>query len=323
LGQLVSDGTALIDDKEILTLDDDEDDDSDRTVIQGIKDLTGSMEGRQASLMVISGPSAGRMFKVQDIEPMIIGRTKEAEISLPEQGISRDHARIERDVHGNVIIIDLDSTNGTYFDGARITRHILRDGDKIQVGSTTILKFSYQDSLEEAFHQNQYDQAIRDGLTGAFNKRHFKTKFKQDFAYALRHNESTSLILFDLDHFKRVNDTFGHPAGDMVLRDLSALVVQTLREEDTFARYGGEEFAVILRNQSAQSAYVAAERMRRAVETNKFMWEGKRIPLTISLGVSTLARANFRTPQEMLKEADEFLYKSKRTGRNRTSSPLR
>ena len=319
----MSDGTALIDDKEILTLDDDEDDDSDRTVIQGIKDLTGSMEGRQASLMVISGPSAGRMFKVQDIEPMIIGRAKEAEISLPEQGISRDHARIERDVHGNVIIVDLDSTNGTYFDGARITRHILRDGDKIQVGSTTILKFSYQDSLEEAFHQNQYDQAIRDGLTGAFNKRHFKTKFKQDFAYALRHNESTSLILLDLDHFKRVNDTYGHPAGDMVLRDLSALVVQTLREEDTFARYGGEEFAVILRNQSAQSAYVAAERMRRAVETNKFMWEGERIPLTISLGVATLARANFRNPQEMLKEADEFLYKSKNNGRNRTTSALR
>jgi two-component system cell cycle response regulator len=313
----------LIEDKEILTLDDDDDDDSDRTVIQGIKDLTGSMEGRQASLMVISGPSAGRMFKVQDFGPMIIGRAKGAEISLPEQGISREHARIERDAHGNVSIIDLDSTNGTYFDGAQITRLILRDGDKVQVGSTTILKFSYQDSLEEAFHQNQYDQAIRDGLTGAFNKRHFRTKFKQDFAYALRHNESTSLILFDLDHFKRVNDTYGHPAGDMVLRDLSALVVLTLREEDTFARYGGEEFAVILRNQSAQSSYVAAERMRRAVETNKFMWEGERIPLTISLGVATLARANFRNPQEMLKEADEFLYKSKNNGRNRTTSALR
>ncbi len=314
----------MIDDKEILTLDDDiEDGDSDRTVIQGIKDLTSSLDSRSASLMVISGSSAGKMFRVEENRPMVIGRAKECEICLPEEGISRNHARVERDSHGNVIIIDMGSTNGTYHDGAPISRHVLRDGDKIQVGSTTILKFSFQDSLEESFHQNQYDQAIRDGLTGIYNKRHFKSKFKEEFAYALRHNEATSLILLDIDHFKKVNDTYGHPAGDMVLRHMSEVVSATLREEDTFARYGGEEFAIILRNQNEQRAYVAAERIRRAVETYKFIWEGARILVTVSMGISTLVRANFRDPHEMLRQADEYLYKAKHSGRNRTCSIVR
>lgn len=314
----------MIDDKEIYTLDDEpEEDDSDRTIIQGIKDLTGSLENRSASFMVISGSSAGKLYRVEDQQPMVIGRANDCQICLQDEGISRRHARIERDVRGNVFIVDMESTNGTYYNGARISRQPLRDGDKVQIGSTTILKFSYQDSLEESFHQNQYEQAIRDGLTGAFNKRHFKYKLREEFAYALRHSEAVSLILLDIDHFKQVNDTYGHPAGDMVLRKLSEVISGTLREEDTFARYGGEEFAVILRNQNAQRAYVAAERIRRAVETYKFIWEGSRIPVTVSLGIATLYRANFRDPHEMLRDADEYLYKSKRGGRNRTTSQVR
>ncbi len=314
----------MTNEKNILSLDDDTGPDaSDRTVIQGIKDLTGDLESRQASLMVISGSSAGKMFRVHDLNPMVIGRAQDCDICLVEEGISRNHARVERDVQGNVIIVDLNSTNGTYFDGARITRHLLRDGDKVQIGSTTILKFSFQDSLEESFHQNQYDHAIRDGLTGLFNKRHFRTKFKEEFAYALRHNEATSLIILDLDLFKKVNDTFGHQAGDMVLRQLAEVISKTLREEDLFARYGGEEFVIIFRDQNEQRAYVAAERIRRAVETSKFIWEGKRILVTISLGIATMNQGNFHDPSEMLREADEYLYRSKANGRNRTSSILR
>jgi len=313
----------LIDDKEILTLDDDfEEDDGDRTIIQGIKSLTDKSDNRQASLMVISGSSAGKMFRVEE-GTMNIGRAKDCEIVLNDDGISRRHCRIEANSLGDIFISDLNSTNGTYFDGTPISRHLLQDGDKIQVGSTTIIKFSYQDSIEEAFHHNQYEQATRDGLTGIFNKKRFLEELRKDFAYGLRHNEITSLIMFDLDHFKKVNDTYGHQCGDMVLRTLSKVVTGTLREEDLFARFGGEEFSIIMRNQDAQRAYVAAERVRRSVETHKFMWEGQRVPVTISLGVATLKKANFRTYQEMLEEADQFLYLSKRNGRNRTSSSLR
>ncbi len=311
------------DGNDIMTPEDEwEEGDSDRTVIQGIKDLTGHLANRQASLIVISGASAGKMFKVSN-EALTIGRGKDCEIVLAEEGISRNHARVEPDGHGNVAIVDLNSTNGTYFNGNRITRHLLRDGDKVQVGSTTILKFSFQDSLEESFIQNQYDQAIRDGLTGVFNKRHFLSKFKEEFAYAIRHNEATSLILFDIDHFKKVNDTYGHQAGDMVLKRLAEIIAGNLREEDVLARYGGEEFAIILRNQNEQRAFVAAERLRRAVEKGEFMWEGQRILVTISLGIATLSQARFQDPADMLREADEFLYESKRGGRNRTTSVLR
>ncbi|MBN2494200.1 MAG: GGDEF domain-containing protein [Deltaproteobacteria bacterium] len=311
-----------MDEKDFYNLEEEcEEDDGDRTVIQGIKNLTAKLESRRASLMVISGQSAGKMFPIGSVD--YIGRSKDCEIFLNDEGISRRHARIEVDETGDVYISDLNSTNGTYFNGVRITRHLLQDGDKIQIGSTTILKFSFQDSIEESFHQNQYEQAVRDGLTGIYNKKRFMEQLRSDFSYALRHGEITSLIMFDLDHFKQVNDTYGHAAGDMVLRTMAEVVSATLRDEDFFARYGGEEFAVILRAQDAKRAYVAAERVRRSVETHKFMWDGRRIPVTISLGVATLERANYHNPHEMLEEADSYLYKSKHAGRNRTSSSLR
>lgn len=311
------------DEKEILTAWEDEEaaDVGDRTVIQGIKDLTSSLENRQAYLIVISGSAVGKMFKLGG--EMGIGRSPECEICLDDEGISRNHARVEKDDYGNIIIEDLDSTNGTYFNGTRFNKHILRDGDKIQIGSTTILKFSYQDTLEEAFYQNQYDAATKDGLTGIYNKKFFAEQLQKDFSYALRHNEITSLIVFDIDHFKKINDTFGHQAGDMVLRQLAKVVSNALRNEDLFARIGGEEFAVVLRQVDEKRAHVLAERVRRTVEVNKFMWGNTRIRVTISLGVATLRRANFRDANELVHAADEFLYKAKRSGRNRVSSPLR
>lgn len=313
-----------MDEKEPLSLDDEPfADDSDRTIIQGIRNLQFNVSGRTASLVVISGASAGKLFMLDYEKPMTIGRAHECEVCLPEEGISRTHARIDPDGHGNFAISDLASTNGTYFDGEPISRHILRDGDKIQVGSTTIVKFTYQDSVEQEFHKQQYEKAIRDGLTGAYNKIHFLAKLSEDFAYAVRHNEPLSLIMLDIDHFKIVNDTFGHPAGDMVLKRLAEVIGHGLREEDVFARYGGEEFAVVLRNQNEQRSYVAAERLRRQVETHKFLWQETRIPVTISLGIATLLQANFTGPDVMIQEADGYLYKAKRSGRNRTCSVLR
>lgn len=301
--------------------DDSETTRDDRTVIQGVKDIASQLGARQAYLIVISGASVGKMFKLT--QKMIIGRAPECDICLPDEGISRQHARLEKDEFGSVIIEDLNSTNGTYLNGTRFNRHQLRDGDKVQVGSTTILKFSYQDSLEEAFYQHQYESATKDGLTGIFNKKYFLEQLNKDFAYALRHNEVTSLVMFDIDHFKQINDTYGHQAGDFVLRELARLVRASLRAEDLFARVGGEEFAVVLRQVDEKRAYVLAERIRRTVEVNKFIWQNTRIKVTISLGVATLTRANFREPAEMIAEADAYLYKAKNSGRNRVSSILR
>jgi diguanylate cyclase (GGDEF)-like protein len=310
-------------DIELTTLDEDvEEGDSDRTVIQGIRDLTSSLENRQASLIVISGAATGKMFRLSGL-PLHIGRGKDCEIYIDDEGISRKHAMLEGDQYGNVAITDLNSTNGTYFNGSRITRHVLRDGDKIQVGSVTIVKFSFQDSLEEAFHQNQYEQATKDGLTGIYNKKSFLDRFSKEFSYSQRHNGTLSLIMFDIDFFKKINDTYGHPAGDMVLRSLAEVVAKSLRNEDMLARFGGEEFAILLREVDEQRSHVLAERVRRTVEVHKFIWENARIPVTISLGVATLKRSNFSDPSEMLRVSDEHLYKAKRAGRNRVSSVIR
>jgi two-component system cell cycle response regulator len=312
----------LADEEKPSAFDDDmEPSHGDRTVIQGVKDFTTALGNRQAYLIVISGASVGKMFKLGD--KAVIGRSPECDICLPDEGVSRQHARLEKDQLGMVTIEDLNSTNGTYFNGVRINRHQLRDGDKIQIGSTTILKFSYQDSLDEAIMKNLYESATKDGLTGIFNKKYFMEQIEKDFAYALRHNEVNSMIMFDIDHFKQINDTYGHQAGDYVLRDLARQIRSNLRAEDLFARVGGEEFCIVLRQVDEKRAYVLAERLRRLVEKHKFIWQGTRIRVTISLGVATLFRGNFRNPGEMIAEADKFLYIAKNSGRNRTASAVR
>ncbi len=313
------------DDGDICSLGDDEfeEADSDRTVVQGIKDLTGSLEDRQAYLIVISGPQVGKMFKLSKLKFTTIGRSVDCDIHLDDEGISRQHARVEQDESGNAVVLDLGSTNGTYFNGTRIDRYQLRNGDKIQIGSTTILKFSYQDSLEETFHQHQYESATKDHLTGIYNKKSFSEQLNKDFSYALRHNEATSLIIFDIDHFKKVNDTYGHQAGDLVLRQLAKIVADSLRSEDLFARIGGEEFAIVLRQVDEKRAHVLAERIRRTVEVSKFMWGQTRLRITISLGMATLRQANFHNVGSLIHAADEYMYKAKRSGRNRVASPLR
>ena len=291
--------------------------DHDTTVPKGVQPLVLPTEVRQASLIVLSGPQLGRIYRVND-QPMLIGRSKGCHIYLPEEGISRHHAQIDKDGNGDILLTDLHSTNGTYCNGVRVERVHLNEGDKIQIASNALLKFTNQDSIEEFFHQNQYDQATRDGLTEVFNKRHFQSKLREEFAYAQRHGEPLSLILFDLDHFKRINDSHGHQAGDLVLSQLARLVARNLRQEDMIARYGGEEFAIILRNEGSAGAYATAERIRREVETATFRWLDKSITVTVSLGIATLGVGACRDPAELVEKADEPLYQAKRNGRNRS-----
>ncbi len=296
--------------------------DSDRTVIQGIPKITPSSDKRQASLIVISGGSAGKIFRLGR-EPMTVGRAKECEISIDDEGISRRHARLQQDGFGNVMLEDLNSTNGTYVNGTRINQQALRDGDKVQVGSITILKFSFQDSLEEAFLENQYRQANFDALTGLYNKKVLVDRLHKEFTFSLRNNRLLSLVMFDLDHFKKINDTHGHPAGDYVLKALAQIMLQNLRQEDFLARFGGEEFVLMLRDLDEVRCHTLAERLRRSVEKFHFEWEKKRILVTISMGIATLRDGNFRDAEDMLRVADEFLYKAKREGRNRVASVVR
>jgi two-component system, cell cycle response regulator len=268
----------------------------------------------QAYIIVIAGPNVGEMYKVGSGGD--IGRGQDTEFRLTDTEISRRHATlIVKD--GNVVLQDLGSTNGTLINGTSVKLQKLNDGDKIQVGTTTILKFSYHDDLEEQFQRRMYESALRDGLTKAFNKKYFQERLESEVAYSLRHDSVLSLILLDLDHFKRINDTYGHLAGDYVLATFSSTVLSTIRKEDVFARYGGEEFALISRGIDGPGAAQFAERVRSGVERFAFQYQGKRMPVTVSIGIAAMPTPGIELPEHLVDTADRALYAAKSSGRNR------
>ena len=273
-----------------------------------------------AYLVVLAGVSAGEMFKLQ-VDKTVIGRGPRCAVRLNDEGVSREHCQLVREgdkPEGEKMILeDLGSTNGTFCNGIRVDRRELADGDKIMVGSTTILKFTYHDYLDEVFQRQMYESALRDGLTKVFNKKYFTDYLEKEFAYAARHGSPLALIFLDIDYFKRINDTHGHPAGDFVLSELSQLMATLVRTEDVLARFGGEEFTVLCRGTDMEGARIVAERLRRTVEAHTFTFGAKTIPVTISLGIAAIPDTAIVDHAHFLAASDKALYEAKRTGRNR------
>jgi diguanylate cyclase (GGDEF)-like protein len=297
--------------------EDDEDFIEERTIV-GDRDMLLPIgqpsRSDEAYVIVIAGPNVGEMFKVGDGGD--IGRGGDVQFRLSDTEISRRHARIIRRA-GEVLVEDLGSTNGTFVNGEPVDQQALNDGDKIQVGTTTILKFSYHDDLEEQFQRKMYEGALRDGLTKAFNKKYFEDRLQSEVAFALRHGTALSLIMIDLDFFKRVNDTYGHLAGDYVLTTFASSVISTIRREDVFARYGGEEFALISRGLEEEAAQQFGERVRKTIERYPFRFQGREMKVTVSIGVASLPYAPVTNHIELVAAADKALYAAKDGGRNR------
>jgi len=279
------------------------------------QELKAKVQRDRAYLIVLAGTNVGETYRLEEGETFL-GRGQNATIKLMDDGISRKHARIVQQ-GGEVMIEDLRSSNGTIVNGAPVANQLLKDGDKIRLGSTTILKFTYNDQLDESFQQHMYEAARRDGLTKAFNKMYLLDQLELEIAYARRHSSHLALLMFDVDHFKRVNDTFGHLAGDYVLARLARIASGTLRAEDVFARYGGEEFAILCRGVPLASAGVLAERLRAMVEATAFEHDGRRMPITISVGVAGHPEVPIETGPQLIAAADQALYEAKRAGRNR------
>jgi len=247
-----------------------------------------------------------------------IGRHPTSSLILDDEGISRSHARITR--RGNAFIIeDLKSSNGTYVNGLRIETAEIADGALIQLGPRVKFRFSVVDAHQERILRQLYESSVRDALTGLFNRAFFLERLAGELAYSNRHGAETSLMLIDIDHFKKINDTFGHPGGDAVLRTLAQTVRKVLRVEDIFARYGGEEFIVLLRGIAIEGATRAAERLRRAVLGSPTEYEGRVIDCTVSIGCASLSCSE-RTAEALIATADRRLYGAKRSGRNRVVS---
>jgi diguanylate cyclase (GGDEF)-like protein len=273
---------------------------------------------QQAILLRMDGALAGEVLTLES-EQCRVGRHPTNELRLDDSGISRHHARISK-ANGQHFIQDLDSRNGTYVQGHRVSQSLLADGDWIQFGPRVSFRFSRVDAHEEQLLRRLFDSSTRDALTGAYNRKHFDERLRSEIAFAVRHGTEASLVLFDIDHFKGVNDSFGHQTGDAVLKQIAMLASRRLRTEDLFARYGGEEFAVILRSTDRPGAALVAERLRSTIATVPALVSGKPIPVTISAGCAALSCSREQTPSALIEVADRRLYIAKRAGRNRVVS---
>ena len=297
--------------------EDDDDTSPDETIIgnrQLIEELARGTRKYAAYVVVMAGPNVGEMYKLQGDD--VVGRAPGVRVSVADKEVSRQHARFEK--RGDRFFVqDLGSTNGTYLNGASVTDAQLFDGDRIQLGPATVLKFGFHDDVDGEFQRLMYQAAVRDELTGAFNRKHFLERLDSEIGFSNRHDASVVLVLFDIDSFKATNDTWGHLAGDYVLTTLVRMVQKIIRREDVLGRYGGDEFAILSRGIDLEEGRLFAERIRQDVERLEFRWEDQVIPVTVSLGVAESTSTESDGPKGLLAVADAALYAAKRGGRNR------
>ena len=272
----------------------------------------------EAALVILYGPSLGRRYPLDGNES-VIGRSPDCAIALDAESVSRRHARVVAAPSGGYLVEDMGSTNGTFINDEELSsRRKLKNGDFIKVGGV-IFKYIDGDNIENLYYEEIYRMAIIDGLTQVFNKRYLLEFLDREIARCARYARPLALIMFDLDHFKRVNDEFGHLAGDYVLKRVADLIHKKhIRKEECFARYGGEEFAIVLPDTPADRGVILAEKIRQLLEESRFEFESNVIPVTVSMGVSQMQKGD--ACESFIERADGMLYRSKQNGRNRVSS---
>jgi diguanylate cyclase (GGDEF)-like protein len=284
-----------------------------KTVVTVISRISDRPAGKEACLVVIYGLDLGKKYNV-DRPSIVIGRSSKADIQIDQESVSRNHCKLIN-TGKSIMLRDLGSTNGTYVNDELVDEYVLRDGDLIKIGRC-IFKFLSGNNIENAYHEEIYRLTTIDGLTQVYNKRYFIETLEREIGRAHRYRRELSLIMFDIDHFKKINDTYGHLAGDHVLKQLASVIKARIRREDIMSRYGGEEFAIILPEIDNYNAVQFAEKIRGIVEKAVFRFEDTDIPVTISIGCASMT-TELQEPHEFVRVADGHLYTAKSQGRNR------
>lgn len=276
-----------------------------------------NMKGQPAALVLIyrgGGSDVGKKFELTGDE-CYIGRSASCQIIIEDESVSRKHCKI---ILGETPMVqDLGSTNGTSINDepVKTVPVPISDGSVLILGSVAF-KFLVGSNIESSYYEEIYKLTTVDGLTQIFNKRYYIEALEREISRCIRYDRHLSLIMFDIDHFKRINDTYGHLAGDFVLRKLSGAIKEVIRREDIFARYGGEEFSIILPEISIDNARVFAEKIRSTVERTHFIFENHTIPVTISVGIALFDKRVMSTRDDFISFSDSMLYDAKRSGRN-------
>jgi diguanylate cyclase (GGDEF)-like protein len=283
---------------------------------------TGATEAggsREAYLVQLAGGTPGALFRLSR-GSHAIGRGSESALCVLDPSVSRRHVVIEVPAPGEVWLRDVGSTNGTYRNGVRVgagERIRLIPGDVIRLGTTTQLKFTYPDATEADLHKELFERAVRDPLTGLYNRRYFLEHAQKLAVSTTWRDLGLAILLLDLDHFKQVNDQFGHSVGDAILKDASGILRQMTRADDLVARYGGEEFIVALPIRTIALASERAERYRSRIAQREYQWNGKTLRMTTSIGVAYAAPQTMVAVDRLIAAADRALYQAKDGGRNR------
>jgi two-component system cell cycle response regulator len=264
----------------------------------------------------MAGLEAGRVCSLAAPE-VTFGRETTCTHAFDEASLSRVHARLLRE-GGAYVLVDAGSRNGVFVNEERVARKVLDDGDRVRLGSAITLRFQMVDEKEELSLVRVFESSVKDGLTGVWNRKYLDERLRGEVAFATRHKAPLAVVLLDIDHFKRVNDTHGHLVGDEVLKATAITLRGALRAEDLLARYGGEEFVVLARGVDLSHGTLLAERLRAVTQRQAVIVDGKTIERTISAGVASVACCGAEpTVAKILGLADERLYRAKQGGRNR------
>jgi two-component system, cell cycle response regulator len=284
------------------------------TAVTAISKIHKRTFARSSALVVIYGEELGRKYDLEEGKT-IIGRSSKSDIQIDHDSVSRQHVKVTAE-EGRVSIEDVGSTNGTFLNDESLKGSVgLRNNDLIKVGRT-VFKFIAHNNIEAAYHDEIYRLTTVDGLTQVHNRRYFDEAIERELSRCRRYGRALSLLLIDVDHFKRINDTFGHLAGDAVLKEVAWAIQKRIRKEDLLSRYGGEEFAVLSPEIDQKGAHAMGEKVRKVIEKHEFSFDGEVIPVTVSGGVSSLGKKS-DDAAALVQRADEKLYEAKESGRNK------
>lgn len=298
-------------------------DHTEKTIVASETTLNRKMasgHGGSPVLVVLIGPSGYQGKQWPLVDGTVVGRAVESQIFIDDGSVSRSHAKIEFRSN-EVVIMDLGSTNKTIVNGnalAPLAPLVLKNNDQVKTGNV-VFKFLDKGNIEAFAQKELFEKATRDALTGAYSKGALIERGPEVIKRSETLNEPLSVIVFDIDHFKKVNDTYGHAAGDVVLKELSRIIsTKLVRANDFFARYGGEEFVLILSGTPVSAAIDIAERIRKTIQESEFVFEKTKIPVTVSVGCAS-RKAEENNWSVLFERADKALYNSKQNGRNRVT----
>ena len=275
--------------------------------------------GAHVSVTIISGPSTGTTWMLKPNTKVLLGRSREADVTIADLGISRAHCSIYA-VGERVYIEDLNSSNGTYLNGEKVLQTIqINNGDQVSLGNETVLKFSYANLLDKEYQDLVKQQLSKDALTNVYNRKALAHYLTNGFVKAKQYHKPISLIMIDVDHFKTINDTYGHQFGDEVLNAVADALVHTVHSFDYVCRYGGDEFSVVCPDSDIDGAHQLAEQIRQNIAAIDLPIKDKRVHITASIGVASFPDNMVESVTEFIAIADQAMYTSKRSGRNQTT----